>query len=232
MHPTPRHAVLKAWAKARNRGAGEVAAGLVGRFSENVTSDDALLFLARPASPEKAPVPGVSFFVADAEDGARYARDIGTDSPTTFKERLSAHTRCFLAAEGDRLLHASWVTTCAAWTRELRCYVRPPAGSGYVYESFTGPSARGRGIYPAALRSMASWLAEREIGGMWVAVEADNPPSLRAVTKAGFTERFVVRYTRRAGRLTIDLPAEHVLDGWVFPRGAPGPEACGDFHLA
>ncbi|CAN5760134.1 hypothetical protein BH18ACT15_BH18ACT15_09430 [soil metagenome] len=231
VHPTPRHAVLKSWARARNRGPREVAGGLLTRLGENVASDNALLFLARPATRAQPSAAGVSFFVASGDDGRRYARDIGTESPATFAARLGPHTSCFLSADGERLLHASWVTTCAAWTRELRRYVRPPAGSAYVYESYTSPAARGRGIYPAALRSMGSWLTERGLQRMWVAVEEDNPPSLRAVTKAGFTEQFVVRYARRAGRLKIELPAEHLIVGWRLTRRAPLSGACVGFTL-
>jgi RimJ/RimL family protein N-acetyltransferase len=119
---------------------------------------------------------------------------------------LSDRTRCFLVVSGDRFVHATWMTTAAAWTREVRAYFRPPPKEAYIYESFTRADARGRGIYSFALAGIASRLAEIAIERVWVAVEAHNAPSLRAVGKAGFEEAARVRYERRFGRLRVDGP--------------------------
>jgi RimJ/RimL family protein N-acetyltransferase len=145
-------------------------------------------------------------------DALAYARDIGTESPRTFRARLDDTTRCWLVTEGPRLIHASWVTSEAAWTRELRRWVRPPEGDVYIYESFTTAEARGRGAYPRALSGIASWAAQADVARLWVAVESDNAASLRAVTKAGFVVRYEVGYRRRWGRLTVDLPVGEMAD--------------------
>lgn len=145
-------------------------------------------------------------------DALAYARDIGTESPRTFRARLSDATRCWLVTEGSRLIHASWVTSEAAWTRELRRWVSPPEHDVYIYESFTMAAARGRGAYPRALAGIASWATGADIGRLWVAVEKDNAASLRAVAKAGFGVSYEVGYRRRWGRLTIDLPAGEMAD--------------------
>jgi hypothetical protein len=149
---------------------------------------------------------------AGPRDALAYARDIGTESPRTFRGRLSDATRCWLVVEGSHLVHASWVTSEAAWTRELRRWVRPPEHDVYIYESFTTAAARGRGAYPRALAGIASWAAGAGIGRLWVAVEKDNAASLRAVTKAGFVAAYEVGYRRRWGRLTLDLPAGEMAD--------------------
>ena len=41
---------------------------------------------------------------------------------------------------------------------------------------------------------------------MWVAVEVDNIPSLKAVTKGGFEEAWRITYRRRLGILRVDAP--------------------------
>jgi hypothetical protein len=138
-----------------------------------------------------------------SDDALTYARDIGTDSPGTFKRRLSDATRCFVVEAEGLLLHASWVTTLAAWTRELNSYVKPPTGDAYIYESFTRADARGRGVYPFALNCICATLGSEGISRAWVAAEEDNPASAKAITKAGFTEAFRVSYERRFGRLHI-----------------------------
>ena len=151
-------------------------------------------------------LPGLTFRQATAADANRYARDIGTDSANSFSRRLSERTRCFVIDDGRSLLHASWMTTAGAWTREVRAYLVPPPGDGYIYESFTRGEARGRGIYPFALRNLTTWGTSADIARLWVAVEELNTPSIRSVTKAGFVEAFRLPFARRFGRLLIDSP--------------------------
>ena len=136
----------------------------------------------------------------------RYARDIGTDSVSSFRSRLSERTHCFLVDDGDLLVHSSWVTTAAAWTRELSTYLVPPRGDAYIYESFTRPEARGRGVYPFALQRIAAWASDEGLRRVWVAVEEHNPPSIRAVSKADFAEGFRIDFARRWGRVDVGTP--------------------------
>ena len=161
------------------------------------------MVFARPAAGDAPRVEGLDVRRAVAADGPGYERWIGTDSARTFADRLSAKTRCYLVMADERIVHASWVTTAAAWTRELRAYLRPPPGDAYVYESVTRADARGMGAYPIALRYVCADLARDGIGDVWVAVEEDNPASTRAVTKAGFEPRFRISYRRRWGTLKV-----------------------------
>ena len=175
----------------------------MGRLKEWLSSsDDLVMFVtdARSGAPDRV---DLAFRQASPSDGPRYARDIGTDSAVTFAARLSADTHCFLVDDGTTLLHASWVTTGGAWMRELRGYLVPPPGDAYVYESFTRADARGRGVYPFALANILGWAASGGISRVWVAVEEANPPSLRAVGKAGFEEAFRLPFSRSLGRLRI-----------------------------
>ena len=174
-----------------------------GRVGEWISSSDDLVMFVRDPVPERPSRDDLEFREATEADGARYARDIGTDSATSFARRLSERTHCFVVEDERTFLHASWVTTAGAWTRELRSYLVPPSGGAYVYESFTRADARGKGVYPFALAGILSWAATAGIGRVWVAVEEHNPSSLRAVTKAGFEEAFRLPFSRRFGRLTI-----------------------------
>jgi ribosomal protein S18 acetylase RimI-like enzyme len=191
----------------RARGAAEVATMVGHRLKEELWSRDVLVMFERPADLDPIAQEGLEFRVATATDADDYARDIGTDSAATFRARLSDATRCVVVVRNDRLVHASWITTAAAWTRELRRYLHPPTGDAYIYESFTAAAARGLGIYPFALRNIVALLRAEERGTAWVAVEADNAASLRAVTKAGFEEAFRIPYVRRLGVLKIGRPS-------------------------
>lgn len=175
-----------------------------------ITSEDTLVFFSREAGGQPEPKDGFRFLEITSDMAPRYSRDIGTDSSGTFTARLSPSTRCFGVEADGLLVHSSWVTTAGAWTRELRRLVTPPAHEAYVYESFTRPEARGHGIYPFALASICGRLAEEKIQALWVAAEDDNPASIRAITKAGFEERFRVSYRRRVGTLHVDAPTSDI----------------------
>lgn len=201
------HLADRTWTRIRSRGPAEVARLIAARAKEAAHSGDTLIVLARPVAADSGDSEaGLVFRPATSADGGLYARDIGTDSERSFKARLSPSTSCFVVESEDRLLHASWVTTSGAWTRELRAYLCPPPGTAYIYESFTRPDARGRGLYPFALRRIASHSAGRGLETLWVAIEAGNPSSLRAVAKAGFRGVSQLEYRRRMGRLAVQIP--------------------------
>lgn len=203
LRPSPTHAVAKTLNRAKHRGIPEVVSLATGRVKEWFSSSNDLVMFVRDAVSETPDRDDLSFRRASASDAPRYARDIGTDSAATFAGRLSGDTHCFVVDDGTRLLHASWVTTTGAWTRELRAYLVPPGGDAYVYESFTRGDARGRGAYPFALAGILDWGAAAGISRVWVAVEEHNPSSLRAVGKAGFEEAFRLPFSRSFGRLRV-----------------------------
>src|SRR5918999_762977 len=136
----PRRALSKVVTRVRSRGAREILALALGRAREFVSSDDRLIMFALDLStppPARPAPPGVTLRQADDRDARAYARDVGTDSAGTFRHRLSGDTRCYIVVTGVVIIHASWVTTERAWTREIRRYFTPPPGEADVYESFT-----------------------------------------------------------------------------------------------
>lgn len=194
-------------ARARARGLGDIAHLTLDRLKENLASSETLIVFMRPAEGERRSVEGLILRRTTTEDSDRYASDIGTDSADTFARRLSDTTRCYVViGPGGIFLHATWITTKAAWTRELRAYFRPPPGDAYVFESFTRADARGKGAYPFALREICHELSIEGVGRVWVAVEVDNIPSLKAVAKGGFEEAWRVTYRRRLGILKVESP--------------------------
>ena len=168
-----------------------------------MSSEDTLVMFERATGGVAEDSGDLRFREAAAADGDAYARWIATDTATSFAGRLSGSTRCFVVEHDRRFVHASWVTTGPAWTRELRRYLVSPDGGAYVYESFTRDEVRGRGIYPLALRNIAACMALEGIARLYVAVEKDNAPSLRAVAKAGFEPAFELPYRRRFGAVRI-----------------------------
>lgn len=206
----PADMLAKLVTRMRARGPGELVSLAAERLRETLHSERELVFFAvDTATVPRLEREDLTFRRAVEEDGASFAEEIGTDSPRTFAARLSEREECYLVLLSNRIVHSSWVTKDAAWTRELRAYVRPPAGGAYVYESFTAPAARGKSAYPYALSNIAADLVGDDVSYLWVAAEADNQPSLRAITKAGFAQRARVGYRRSLGKLAIhDLPSD------------------------
>ena len=210
--PSLIESALKLATRLEHRGLREVALLAWGRGRELMSSSEKLTFLWVTPAPGSPEPDGLRVRRADPADGPRYAADIGTDSASTFRRRLSRTTSCFVAELNGRLVHASWVTTSGAWTRELQLYVVPPrggddgGGEAYVYESFTRAEARGKGAYPKVLRHIESWAAASGLTRLWVAVESSNSPSLRAIAKAGYSAGFELAFERRLGRLSRSDP--------------------------
>lgn len=212
-------------ARVRSRGVKEVAVLVWGRIKEEVSSGETLHFLVRETSSDAPPSDELAFREATEADAESYARDVGTDSAQTFRSRLTPGTRCFVVEADGRLLHASWITTERSWAREIRGWLVPPAGDAYIYESFTHPDARGRGIYPFALAHILAMLRKEGVGRAWIAVEEHNPPSRRAIDKAGFTFAFAVSYRRKLGRFTLYPPSGPEAEvGQTFVQAHKGRE--------
>ena len=202
--PTPSERLSKIAARVRTRGVAEVTDSLRGEVRSAVGSAGTLEFLVRDTEATCPASDDLSFRAATFADAPAYAAQIGTDSVATFRARLTDTTGCYLVETQGRIAHASWVTTSGAWTAELGRLVTPPPGAAYVYESFTDPALRGRGIYPFALACICAELSSQGIDQVWIGVEATNAPSVRAITKAGFEPAFSLGFRKRWGKLEVD----------------------------
>ena len=210
LRPSLATTAFKTFNRARVRGPAEVWGEWWSVFRQAVRSRDELLMLVRStegAELEAGTRSGLEVRRATTREARAYAAQIGTDSPKTFAGRLSDDTGCFLVLEDDAILHASWVTRTGAWAREIRAYICPPPGDAYVYESFTVSKARGRGVYPYALGHIVAEMGRSGVNNVWVAVEAGNQASRRAIAKAGFEVAYEISYRRDLGRFRTTGPS-------------------------
>ena len=179
----------------------------VGSLKVRTWSRSLLMVLERPAGGHATAIAGVTIREAGPSDAPAYESDIGTDPALTVVKRLSgAGSSCWIAESDGRMVHASWVETEAAWVGEIGRYLVVPAGDAYIYESFTRPEMRGRGVYPAVLATVSEHLGGRGIRRLWIAVESTNQPSLRAIQKAGFIPSFEIAIERRWGQVHVAIP--------------------------
>jgi RimJ/RimL family protein N-acetyltransferase len=97
--------------------------------------------------------------------------------------RLARGARPFLLRDQDtgRPLHVRWVTRQPEWVPECGRWLCPGPGEAYLFDAFTAPDARGRGLSGHARRLMAARLqAEGLERAFWYVLE-HNRPSLRSV---------------------------------------------------
>ncbi len=103
-----------------------------------------------------------------------------------FYRRMRDSKLGFVAEHNGRILHYSWVSLADEFESWSGRWVRLGANEAYVYDGFTSPDARGRGIYPAVLRGIETRLSEKGIRRLWIIIGRNNAPSLRAAARAGF----------------------------------------------
>jgi hypothetical protein len=126
--------------------------------------------------------------------------------------------RFFVGADGDRQCYFCVVST-GGFTVAQRFRVSfDTAAEAYVSNCCTAATYRGRGIFPAALRALASALSREGKTALYGYVEAENDQSAAGVRKAGFVSVAEARIFR-CGRL--------VSRRWRWLRGAESlPSHC------
>jgi RimJ/RimL family protein N-acetyltransferase len=111
-----------------------------------------------------------------------------------------------LAAEDEgRGVFQAWVASGRLRIDELRRVWVIPERERVMYDVFTAPAYRGRGLYSNALRYLLSSAAILHAERFWIYARSDNTASIRVIRRCGFTE---------AGTLY----GIHVLRSIVFPE--------------
>lgn len=115
-------------------------------------------------------------------------------------ERLAAGHHPYTYTEGGVLIHCGWLIDrqIRGEDRLVGLAVLWPENSAVLYDFFTHPSARGRGLYRAALQQCMHDAVEA--GGaqqVYITVYGDNLISQRVIEKVGFTYQGSVVSKRR-----------------------------------
>jgi GNAT superfamily N-acetyltransferase len=104
-------------------------------------------------------------------------------------DRLEEGQHVYTAVENGKLLHYSWLIP-----RQEVSYsdygqpIELPAGSAVVYDDYTYPAARGRGLHRASIEQRVHDAALMpDTNWIFTGVRADNPRSWRNFERLGFT---------------------------------------------
>jgi GNAT superfamily N-acetyltransferase len=116
------------------------------------------------------------------------------------EERLARGDECYVARAEGRIAAISWISRDAHFFRSIGCRYALPPSEVYLYDSFTDPSLRGRGIAPALGVWVLERLRRRGVTRMVLAIVPENAANRRARAKTGFRPFMRIDYVRFAGR--------------------------------
>src|SRR5262249_27793723 len=105
------------------------------------------------------------------------------------EERLANGDHCYTRVEDGLLVHYGWLVDRKERTfmDEVRQWWTLPPGSAVVYDFFTHPRFRGRGLDASSLARMIGPAADFPgPAAIYVAARPDNGPPRRVIEKLGF----------------------------------------------
>ena len=119
------------------------------------------------------------------------------------EERLASGEHCYTYVENGVLVHYGWLADHRERTYmgEVHLSWTLPPGSAVVYDFYTHPRFRGRGMYASSLgRMIRDAAAIPGLGAVYICVLADNAPSRRVIERLGFVyDRSFYERRRLAG---------------------------------
>ena len=94
---------------------------------------------------------------------------------------------CFVAIHEGYVVSYIWGSRGKVGVEEISLAVKTAPGEIYLYDAFTLEPWRGKNLYPSVLQRALEYGRDLKLDRSTIFVEAKNTPSIRGVTKAGFT---------------------------------------------
>lgn len=157
------------------------------------------LWMASGAEPG-ATRPGVSgarIRAVTADDGEALRRAMiaaGSDNPSLSAVRVRGGRLGYLIEQVDSsaetppgtVLAYGWIARAGDTVDDLGFSLEMPSGEGWIYDCATIPTARGKGLYTALLRTMRGEFSVTGLEHGWIGTEPRNWASQRGIARAGF----------------------------------------------
>jgi L-amino acid N-acyltransferase YncA len=132
------------------------------------------------------------------------------------RERIAGGNRIYTFAENGVLLHYGWLVPrqVRAWFPYVRQHFNFPPETSVLFNFYSHPRARGRGLYQRAMARIAHDAAtETGARHIYIAVEAPNRASRHTVVKTGFRPAAVPYLKRRFGKTETGVLAPDAFAG-------------------
>ncbi|MEO7142501.1 MAG: GNAT family N-acetyltransferase [Bryobacteraceae bacterium] len=180
--------------KVRRHGASGAARKVALKLRKRVWDRrETLIFLLSPKPPASPVVNGIElkalsfgYIASMASDFSDY---LSREKLIGFRQRMKSCHRGYAAFVDGKLCHLAWTRSCTEISgddtgKDLKLQL-PRAGT-LIYDCWTPPLQRGKGIYPAVLRGIAE--IERSAGNedIWIFCDEWNKASANGIRKAGF----------------------------------------------
>jgi len=113
-------------------------------------------------------------------------------------KRLADGHTCFLAIGDDKIVFYAWGVMGERFFFDgtTTWPLRVKSNEAYIYNCFTAPEFRGRGIFPYILKEAARFYRDRSASVLKAIVYGRNYASWRSFEKAGYTLSTKVRYMK------------------------------------
>jgi ribosomal protein S18 acetylase RimI-like enzyme len=99
-------------------------------------------------------------------------------------ERFNKGHQCFVAhASANEVVHSRWVSTSDTYIPELRMNTRPGPRQAYMYDGYSKPDYRGRGIDGAVRNFIFETMKSQGFESVYSYVRSDNPVGIRAAKR-------------------------------------------------
>ncbi len=110
------------------------------------------------------------------------------------EERFRADHVCFVAEKGEKIVSYAWIAFREAYVDAIEREIHIDPYSAYLYNEYTDPAYRGRGIMPAVLIETFRYLSQKRFKEEYSVAYLHNFPAMRVHSKLG---------ARRMGTVSI-----------------------------
>jgi GNAT superfamily N-acetyltransferase len=173
----------------RDGGAGHAACTVAKKIVSPLLQAGYIMFFQRDLlnysrKPSKAS--SIRLTTLDKQDCALLAFS-RADNPQVVQramERFSKGDKCFVAlSETDEIAHSRWVSTNNTYIPELQMNTRPGPKQAYMYDGYTKPEYRGKGVDGAIRNFIFDTMKDLGCESVYSYVRSDNPVGLRAAER-------------------------------------------------
>lgn len=127
--------------------------------------------------------PGVDLAVWDSPPAEG---DAGRPWHREAERRIDGGQVCVVARHGADVIAYCWLTWRPEWVAEIDRFVVPGPDEAYLYEAFTQPAWRGRGLFSSMLFRLLGYARAQGRRRALIFVLTDNSASRRAIERTGF----------------------------------------------